>query len=452
MSLLISSIIALFITQTQRVHAQNLDDYLDGFDDQTSTDVAKPKETKTNKKNTNTRPAWYRLSGELGVLSTYNFKAQDSNFKGVSSAQLFGGLTADFKFSDNLKARVSLRGFYDFIYALEGRKNYTDELIKSKESELELSENYIAATFLKNIDLKIGRQIITWGVADSIRVVDLLNPIDNRTPGIVDIKDQKLPLLSTKLDYYYNDLNLSFIAIHELRFNKMPAYGSDFYSWQMNLEDEYSSDLFKSNEVALAMTGTLGNVDLGLYLTSVYDDTPYLTTTNNTQILKHQRIWMAGLSSVATFGHWLIKNELAFLHNLRLGSNPEKFNRIDILLGVEYQGIKETIIAFEIVNRHLSSFNKQLEAPPSYLKKDEVQEVLRISRDFLHDRLTLTLMTSLFGLLGERGSFFRLSTEYDLSDAINLSGGIIFYNSGNHPLFKTIGDNDRIFFNMSYQF
>jgi len=62
-----------------------------------------------------------------------------------------------------------------------------------------------------------------------VRVTDILNPLDNRLPGMVDIKNLRLPVAMTKLDYYTGLWNLSGIMIHEARFDKTPVFNSDFY-------------------------------------------------------------------------------------------------------------------------------------------------------------------------------------------------------------------------------
>ena len=66
---------------------------------------------------------------------------------------------------------------------------------------------------------------MVWGKSDNLRVTDVLNPLDNREPGLVDIEDLRLPTTMTKLDLYLGDWNLSGMVVHEVRFNKAPALG-----------------------------------------------------------------------------------------------------------------------------------------------------------------------------------------------------------------------------------
>ncbi len=79
-----------------------------------------------------------------------------------------------------------------------------------------------------HLDLKFGRQIVIWGKPDSIRITDIINPLDNRNPGIVDIEDLRLNETMTRLDYYFGDWNLSGILIHEPRLDIEVVFGSDY--------------------------------------------------------------------------------------------------------------------------------------------------------------------------------------------------------------------------------
>jgi hypothetical protein len=70
----------------------------------------------------------------------------------------------------------------------------------------------------------------------------------------------------------------------------------------------------------------------------------------------------------------------------------------------------------------------------------------------INDTLNLTFLTTIFGLTGEDGGFQRFTAVYDLTDSIELTGGIVFYQSGDLRRTMDIGDNDRVYFNVRYNF
>jgi hypothetical protein len=75
-----------------------------------------------------------------------------------------------------------------------------------------------------------------------------------------------------------------------------------------------------------------------------------------------------------------------------------------------------------------------------------------VTKDWLNDTLTFTLLASAFGSDFEDGSFQRYSIAYDLTDTVTVSGGWLLYQSGEHPGFGNVGDNDRIILEAKYSF
>ena len=77
--------------------------------------------------------------------------------------------------------------------------------------------------------------------------------------------------------------------------------------------------------------------------------------------------------------------------------------------------------------------------------------------DFAHfvyrnDTLKLTFLANTFGPTGDDGAFQRFSAEYDYTDSIQLTGGIVFYQSGDPRRTMGIGDNDRVYLDLQYSF
>jgi hypothetical protein len=123
-----------------------------------------------------------------------------------------------------------------------------------------------------------------------------------------------------------------------------------------------------------------------------------------------------------------------------------------VLAGFEYSGLTDTTLSIEAVNRHLHDFNTAIEQNPDNAQENEFQSAVRMSRTFLRQTLTLTLLAGTFGITGQDGALQRVSAEYDLNDAVQVSGGFVLYQSGDLARFSKIGDNDRVFFDVKYSF
>ena len=153
----------------------------------------------------------------------------ETDWRGLSSLRSEVMLEVDTNLGKNWSTRISGQAAYDAAYDINGRDSYTNDVQDNYISEVELLETYVQGSLLKYLDVKAGRQIVVWGSLDNIRVTDILNPLNLREIGATDIEDLRLPVNMLKIDGYLFNWTLTGIAIPEIRFNKNPEYGSDFY-------------------------------------------------------------------------------------------------------------------------------------------------------------------------------------------------------------------------------
>lgn len=440
----------------------SLDSVLEGFGDSMLEEPLEAKAGAVKKKSI------FDLGGAVTLSSSWNFAHQapeegETDYRGLSRLRSELQLDLDIDLAEKWKAFVSGRVFYDAAYSINGR-DYTKDVLRAYEKEGELRDTYIQGSLARSLDIKIGRQIVVWGRSDNIRVTDVLNPMDNREPGMVDIEDLRLPVFMTKLDYYFGDWGASAMAIHEMRFNKDPAYGSDFYPFGFKPpKEEIPASHPDNTEFALALNGIFTGWDISFYWARIYDDQPHIektgtALTQNGQpapVLerKHSLLTMFGVAANVTAGNWLVKAEAAYFNGFEYFSLPgEKKSRLDILLGAEYSGFTETMIALEIVDRRTFDFEKALEQAPDSVREDDFQIAARYTGDFWRDTLHLTFVGSILGLHAEDGSFERFSVQYDVMDALSVTGGVMLYHDGDKLFFRDIEDNDRIFLDVKYSF
>ncbi len=430
------------------------EEILEGFDEDTADAKALAPEQEY-------LPDFLSLDGYLKLGSSYNMyhhqaEGTDTDWHGLSRLRAKMVLELDAKFSDSWQARVAGHGFYDFAYEIQGRDNFTQQVLDENESELELGEVWLLGSITDRLDLKAGRQIVVWGKSDNIRVTDVLNPLDLREPGLTDLENLRLPVTMTKLDYFIWGLNLSGMVIHEIRYNKNPEFGSDFFPAAQPLPTIESPDTgfdIDDTQFALALHGIFHGWDASLYGAYFYDGTPHFDDdSSGSQKLKHARLKMVGGAFNIAVSNWLFKTEAAYFDGIRFFNSGKDFNRIDGLVGMEYSGFTDTTLSFEIADQHILNFNSQIEAAPDFTEEDRWVSALRLTRTYLNEILTLTILAQTFGLTGDDGAFQRFTAEYDLSDAIALTGGVVFYKSGDLPRFNNVGENDRLYLEMRYNF
>ena len=430
-----------------------LDSIMDGFDEDAE-EIKEPEEKEDEK------PSRISFDGYFKQGLSYNFahdppEPGETDWRGLSRLRSDINLELKAKLSETWRAQVEIEAYYDFVFAIRGRDEFTGEVLDNREKELELGESYILGSITDKLDFRFGRQIMVWGKSDNIRITDILNPLDLREPGLVDIEDLRLPVFMTRMDYYLGNWNLSGILIHEIRFNKVPAYGSDFFPGiSRPPPEDVPSNSIDNTEFAASLSGILSGWDVAFYFADVYNKQPHqVIEPDGQRVRKHERLEMFGSAFNLALGNWLLKAEAAYLDGFKFFNAPgESFSRADMLVGFEYTGFHETVISFEVANRHLFDFEDALKQAPDKAIENEFQTAFRFSRAFLNDTLSVIFLAQTFDLLGDGGAFQRISAEYDLTDSIQLSGGFVFYTSGDLRQFNNIGDNDRLFLGIKYSF
>lgn len=437
------------------------EDALSGFDDSGSgegSDVVDETESDTQSKEEDDTS--FLIDGLTGKLTQqFALSYNDNKPKNIFSS-LRNTLFLDYehRFENGAKVKVNVRGFYDGMYDVR-KRDYTAQERDSLRTEVEIFDAYLEWSVNDSLDVKAGRQVVVWGRSDTIRITDILNPLDNRRPGIVDIEDLRLPVTMLRFDYSVGDWRITPIAILEQRFSKNPPYGSVYNPLPADVENgqllPYPPKNEHYNDVTFALSAgaEYHGWDINLYAAHVYDDNGYIKNPNpfvTPTLIYHEKSTMFGTALNVLSGSWLFKTEAAYWRDLRYTFTPQKkMSRIDGLAGVEYTGIADTIISYDFAIRHFISYDPRLKQ--ENLEENTYQHAFRISSNFVNDTVHLNYLHTRFGLGFENGGFQRAWVKYDIADAINTEVGFVDYFGGT-PLFDEVKDEVLVFMDISYNF
>ncbi|PTB88168.1 hypothetical protein C9925_00145 [cyanobacterium G8-9] len=423
--------------------ADSSSDVMDGFDDTSSSTVMDTVEEASDMA--------FGFTGKLTEQITYALY-NDAPHDKISSLKSSFFLDYDHKFENSWRVKINAKAYYDAIYDIRGSEKFSKQELDAFRSEVELFDGYIEGSLTDNLDMKIGRQVVVWGRSDTLRVTDILNPLDNRRPGMVDIEDLRLPVAMAKFDYFIADWRVTPIAILEQRFTKNPPFGSVFNPLPMiSPSDESYNDV----TYALSVGGEFSGWDINFYAAQVRNDVGQLqlpTATQSTSIITHDKIEMYGTALNVLTGSWLFKTEIAYFDGLKyFTTGDNEFSRADVLLGVEYNGIADTVISYDFVTRNIGQYDERLMTEVIPLKKHDYQHAFRVTSDFLNATLTANYLISLYGEKLDEGGYQRAWIKYELMDGININTGIVDYIGGS-VLFDALKDDDMIFADISYSF
>jgi len=227
---------------------------------------------------------WWDLDGSISISNDWNFRPHNSaapfpegtSYLGLSRLRTRLNVQLDLELPWDFELRVSPYIWYDFTYLIRGISNFTQQVIDKYEWEGDFQDSYIQGPLLDNLDIKIGRQVVNWGRSDSLRVLDILNPLDNRTPGRADIEDLRWAVGMLKLDYYVGPWTVTAVAIPEMRFDDLPAVGNDFNPSPIPLPPKNKPNNFRDWEFAGRIRGIFEGWDLSVQAAWYFEDIPRL--------------------------------------------------------------------------------------------------------------------------------------------------------------------------------
>ena len=201
------------------------------------------------------------------------------------------GMRGTLPVTPRMDAVFSGRAYYDLAYdlfdydtiAARSERNadqpltFIENLAQQKDSPVaEIRELYVDM-YMDNLDLRMGRQFVVWGVLTGVRVVDEINPMDFRELILPDLLDYRIPLWTARADYYGDGYDLEFLFIPDIRFHKPAPPGSE---WELLQEVPGTTrpDTFEmtNSEFAVKWEKTFGETDVSLSYFRTWDDFPVI--------------------------------------------------------------------------------------------------------------------------------------------------------------------------------
>ena len=347
-------------------------------------------------------------------------------------------------------------------------------------------------------ELSTGRQIVTWGEADALSALDMINPRDQREPGVADVDDLRLAVLMTRLRYAQGPFDVDFVVRHEGHYGLLVPPLADYSPLRAALPQALSTAL-AGREVRYAhdREGVGADTqsyflralyrgqgfDAGLYGASLIDMQGVFGDLNPADFLallaqpnapfnlpqEHKRFELVGFSGATSAGSWLFKGEVAGYLNRSMnigtpsdlagadalaggGVSIQQLNIMSWALSAMYTGFTDTTLSFEYQQGAVLGEQVELFIPPSAPLLSA-----RVSRKLLRERLTLNLIALLFepttSDLAARGALVRADALYDLTDQLKLTVGYVHYLPGDDfGPFYGLDEHARLFTQLRYNF
>ena len=278
-----------------------------------------------------------------------------------------------------------------------------------EELELELYEGYLDYYFT-NADLRIGRQIISWGKADGLTVTNLINDQSRVQRPFVDPDDRFLGSDAFKLDYYPDNGTLEAVL-------SLPPADSDLDADQFGFGIHYSV-LGMGSDYEIS-AGSFPQYNLMLEA--------YNRATGSSKQLYRDQDFIGGSFS-NDLGSFVLKGEGAYffdrdyLQQTQSGPQIIENDELEILLGIDYY-LGDYLIALQAKEGIL------IDEPDNVMRDKSMGEYsLMVQRSFLRENLNIEnwlIYRELPEMPGmENTLLWRPRLTYDYSDQISISTGI----------------------------
>ena len=433
----------------------------DGSDSESFFDINVDQEDETEE------DSKYSITGSFTQDFTYGIASPDEVFSrnksGVEkiNSELF--LQVQGRPSDNSKIKFS--GVVDYDW---GSWSDTAYALSGSDANFELKDLYLDLTSDNGLWIRLGNQIVARGEVESVKITDIVNPIDISAPGQVEFKDIRIQVPALFISAPVGNSTAEVILTNEAGPDKVGTAepGSAFdYSILNNkmfasLPDGISVQFEewepkKTWEVVGRVNYKFNGGDISFTAGEVNWNQNSLQAVAESVPLVMQygfdRVKVLGLSGNVVRGNYLVRYEAAL-------NDGRKFQNLDPLIGwseheelvsgfgLEYSGLSDAVLSFEINNSNIVNYSRSL-------LPDENQTgfIVQARWNGLND--LLSVYGAFNRLSGDNSTISTLFAEYELTDDIKLDARIIVYDaSSNSDLFYTFKDQDVVKGTIKYSF
>ncbi len=334
-----------------------------------------------------------------------------------------------------------------------------------EEYNNDLREAYILYSPLPFMDVRVGRQILTWGTGDLIFINDLF-PKDWQSFFLGrDVEYLKAPADALKMSFYNELMNLDVVYTPEFESDRF-FRGERISFWNdalgrrsgedNPLQTDKPNSFFTDDEIALRAHRTIGAYELAFYGYRGFWKSPGGSNPVNGQtIFPALSVYGTSLRGNAgpgignaEFGYYRSEDDLD-------GDNPFiKNSELRFLLGYEQEIAKDFTAGVQYYLEYMMDFDDYKQTLPSSIRpRDEDRHVftLRLTKLLMQQDLTLSFFS--FISPSDEDSYIRLNAHYQWTDHFSTDlGSNIFLGDENHTFFGQFERNTNVYFGLRYAF
>lgn len=328
----------------------------------------------------------------------------------------------------------------------------------SSYSGFKIRELYICQSF-SNFELRVGRQIITWGVADALRLTDIISPMDYSEFLAQDYDDIRIPETAIRLKFSKNAFSFDILAIpvietFELPFQKDNPWAISLTANDSIIKAKKPDFKIENSEFGGRFSWFLSGMDFSVCALRTFNKMPVFAL--NFDPIKQQLIGKEHFSRMTMIGSdisipvskFVIRGELAIYFNEaqqpNLNAAIYNKNSINTLLGVDIYPGDDWNLSFQYSHKRINGINNMINA-----YRNSGTATVRVSKELF--RNTLNINTFAYIDVTSGGIYDRTSFDYALNDIVHISLGFDYFKA-DQGIFKLYDKNSEIWIKIKASF
>lgn len=366
---------------------------------------------------------------------------------------------------DEDSLRVSVKGFIDTYHALRTESPHDWMSSRTRvRGEVTLEKGHTGAFVSANLvhnailkdrtgfqlreayayysdehwDLRAGRQIIAWGVADGLRLTDIISPMDYTEFLAQDYDDIRIPVGGLRLRYSREKLSFEAVAIPVSSFFELPTDAENPWSvGPLPIGDEPSHRLCNM-EYGGRLSFFLSGIDFSLSALHTWNKMPVVCG----GIGQYRRMTMLGADCSLPLGRFVVRGEVAeYLDEAQSSASMDvpRAASTNALLGIDWYAGNDWSLSAQYAHKYVASGEHRNSGLATF----------RISKDLL--RNTLALQSFAYFDVTNGGIYNRLSADYALNDQLHATLGYDYFQA-DRGSFTVYDNNSEIFLKLKYSF
>lgn len=364
--------------------------------------------------------------------------------------------------------RFSAKAFHDEVYRVFDDTDYSAHEKNSYRNRFEVRDFYVEKQYDNGLYVKLGNQIIAWGMAEYSRVTDLINPEDQYTFAQQDLEDLRRQVPAALLSYTAGDWTFDGVVTHRADRNYTAPSGDEFDQFvrlrqisagvDIGVQRERAAD---KSEYFFRASTHLSQGDLEIVAGEFNDNALSLRQIEGLQSASPQlrygqnRMRALGVAANWAEGAWLYFGELglhrdkavvpAFDAVFRQADGAAQKDQLLSVFGVEYNGFRNLILTFEVDGIRTQDHDEFM-----YADKNQTSFGARAYWTALNEKLTVVAVVN--ELASDSGQVSRVSVDYSWSDSLEMGLLWVDYGSDEDSIFYNYRNNDILQLHLRYNF